>query len=327
MEPDMSPRQRTALLILGLLATLTILAQILTILITGKSFCPSDGCEVVHELTRVSQIYINLVGIIYFQLLFWLTVSSRQGHIHRQYYLFDPYNRPQTAFCSLLQFLLLMGMVAEGILVGFQLFVVKTVCLYCFIIFGFIVLMNVTLGMRQLIRACMIVGIQLLVFASLNFNTSTLNLNELSLDKGTYTIKNCEKPKHRMYLVFSENCPHCQAVLKELSNCSLCEFHFNPVTRLTKTQEIFNDLPTIQSYNPEVNKAILKMLGIYTIPILISETASGLELVKGQENIINYVRDHCTLPEAPQGIDSLLSNPLLTPGDQEGACQVEKECK
>lgn len=326
MEPDMSPRQRTALLLLGLLATITILAQIFTILTTGKSFCPSDGCEVVHDLTRVSQIYINLAGIIYFQLLFWLTVGSRQGHTHR-HYLFDPYNRPKTASCSLLQFLLLMGMVAEGILVGFQLFVVKTTCLYCFIIFGFILLMNAALGARQLIKACILLGVQLAVFASLNFNTSTLNLDELSLDKGTYAVKNCEKPKHRMYLVFSENCPHCQAVLKELSNCSLCEFHFNPVTRLTNAQEMFKDLTAIPDYNPDVNKAMLKMLGIYTIPILISETSSGLELIRGQENIVNYVRDHCILPETPKGLDSLLSNPLLPPEGQEGACQVEKECK
>ncbi len=326
MESDMNPRQRTTLLLLGLLATLTILAQLFTILTTGKSFCPSDGCEVVHDLTNVSQIYINLAGLIYFQLLFWLTVGSRQGQTHR-HYLFDPYNRSQTASCSLLQFMLLMGIVAEGILIGFQLFVVKTVCLYCFIIFGFIALMNMILGVRQLLKACIILGVQLAVFASLNFNTSTLNLDELSMDKGTYAIKNCERPKHRMYLVFSENCPHCQAVLKELSNCSLCEFHFNPVTRLTNAQEIFKDLPVIQDYNPEINKAILKMLGIYTIPILISETSSGLELVKGQENIVNYVRDHCILPETPHGLDSLLSNPLLPPADQEGACQVEKECK
>lgn len=326
MEPDMSPRQRTALLLLGLLATLTILTQIFTILTTGKSFCPSDGCEVVHDLTRVSQLSINLMGLIYFQLLFWLTVGSRQGHTHR-HYLFDPYNRPKTASCSLLQFLLLMGMVAEGILVGFQLFVVKTVCLYCLIIFGFIVLMNAALGARQLIKACTILAAQLTVFASLNFDTSPLNLNELSLDKGTYAVKNCERPKHRMYLFFSENCPHCQAVLKELSNCSLCEFHFNPVTRLTTAQEIFKDLPAIQDYNPNVNQAMLKMLGIYTIPILISETPSGLELVKGQENIVNYVRDHCILSETPKGLDSLLSNPLLPPEGQDGACQVEKECK
>jgi uncharacterized membrane protein len=326
MEPDMSPRQRTALLILGLLATLIILAQIFTILTTGKSFCPNDGCEVVHDLTRVSQTYINLAGIIYFQLLFWLTVGSRQGHKHR-HYLFDAYNRPQTASCSLLQFLLLMGMVAEGVLVCFQLFVVKTVCLYCFIVFGFIILMNAALGARQLLKACIILGTQITVFAALNFNTSTLNLDELSMDKGTYAVKSCEKPRHRMYLVFSENCPHCQAVLKELSDCSLCEFHFNPVTRLTKAQEIFKDLPAIQDYNPEVNKAMLKMLGIYTIPILISETSSGLELVKGQENIVNYVRDHCILSETPKGLDSLFSNPLLPTEDQEGACQVEKECK
>jgi hypothetical protein len=326
MEPDMSPRQRTALLILGLLATLIILAQIFTILTTGKSFCPNDGCEVVHDLTRVSQTYINLDVIIYFHLLFWLTVGSRQGH-KRKHYLFDAYNRPQTASCSLLQFLLLMGMVAEGVLVCFQLFVVKTVCLYCFIVFGFIILMNAALGARQLLKACIILGTQITVFAALNFNTSTLNLDELSMDKGTYAVKSCEKPRHRMYLVFSENCPHCQAVLKELSDCSLCEFHFNPVTRLTKAQEIFKDLPAIQDYNPEVNKAMLKMLGIYTIPILISETSSGLELVKGQENIVNYVRDHCILSETPKGLDSLFSNPLLPTEDQEGACQVEKECK
>jgi len=326
MEPDMSPRQRTALLILGLLATLIILAQIFTILTTGKSFCPNDGCEVVHDLTRVSQTYINLAGIIYFQLLFWLTVGSRQGHKHR-HYLFDAYNRPQTASCSLLQFLLFMGMVAEGILVGFQLFVVKTICLYCLIIFGFIVLMNTVLGIRQLSKAVIILGLQLAVFASLNFDTSSLKLDELSLNKGTYAVKSCEKPRHRMYLIFSENCSHCQAVLKELANCSLCEFHFNPVTRLTKAQELFKDLPAINDYNPEVNKAMLKMLGIYTIPILLSETSSGLELVKGQENIVNYVRDHCLLPDPPQGIDSLLSSPLLPTENQEGACQVEKECQ
>jgi uncharacterized membrane protein len=326
MEPDMTHRQRTGLLVLAILATVTILAQIFTILTTGRSFCPSDGCAVVHELTRVSQMYINLAGLVYFQILFWLTVNSKEGHTRRSY-LFDPYNRPQTVSSSLLHFLLLMGMVAEGILVGFQLFVVKTICLYCLIIFGFIALMNTVLGIKQLSKAFIILGAQLAVFASLNFDTSSLKLDELSLNKGTYAVKSCEKPRHRMYLIFSENCPHCQAVLKELANCSLCEFHFNPVTRLTKAQELFKDLPAINDYNPEVNKAMLKMLGIYTIPILLSETSSGLELVKGQENIVNYVRDHCLLPETPQGIDSLLSYPLLPTENQEGACQVEKECQ
>lgn len=326
MEPDMSPKQKTALMILGILATLTILAQIFTLLITGKSFCPSDGCEIVHELTRISQLSINLTGLIYFQLLFWLTAGSRQGYIKRSY-LFDPYNRQQTVSCSLLHFMLIVGMVVEGILLGFQLFVAKTFCLYCLIIFGFIALMNMSLGLKQFMKAVMILATQIAVFASLNFNPTSINLDELSLDKGTYAVKSCEKPKHRMYLIFSEQCPHCQAVLKELTNCSLCEFHFNPVTKLTNAQDMFKGLTPIPNYNPDINKAMLKMLGIYTIPILISETSNGLELIKGQENIVNYVRENCIIPDTPAGLDALFSNPFVTQEPTEGACQVEKECK
>uniref|UniRef100_UPI0040498A4C hypothetical protein n=1 Tax=Dissulfurimicrobium sp. TaxID=2022436 RepID=UPI0040498A4C len=287
---------------LALFGSLAVLVQMGAILIRGNAICLNEGCRIAESFISVDQIYVNLAGLVYFQIIFWMSLMSRR----------------MVWIESVLPAFLLAGIGAEGVLIGFQTFVAHSFCSYCLLIFFLIALMNSCLGLRHLFTAWLIFAMELFLFSVLKFDENRFQ-KKMGLDSGTYAVKQCKDPKKRLYLIFSEDCLHCKAVLDALKTCSACEVHFNPVTRLKA-----GGLPGVEpipGYNPDANKYILKLLGIYTVPVLIVENRDGLNFIRGQDGIINYIKEQCMVAGST-GLDLAPANPF----GQQDVCSFNEPC-
>ncbi len=309
----MSPKRNTIIQWASLLAGAFIVLQIFFILAKGEAFCLNDGCSVVDKLTTIPPLYINLAGLLYFAALFssnrWAGSGSRQG-------------LDRTCL------LLLLGLAVEGVLLSYQIFVIRTFCSYCLVIFSIIALLNLLCGWKLLRLSIPLFAVMLASFALLNFSPASLvALRSETLASGTYAVKRCSFPAQRLYFFFSADCPHCKNVLAVLEDCNGCEFHFNPID---KNQTIaFAELEYNSSYNPSLNRVILSLLNISTIPVLLVQNNDGLTFIKGEEAIIRYVNRACRGNEEESTIElPLFDDPGTTNfyEEQEGECDIELEC-
>jgi hypothetical protein len=309
----MTNRRDTIIQWFSLLACAIIITQVVFILTSGEAFCLNDGCRVVEKLTIVPPLFINLTGLVYFIVLFsvsrWSTTRKRMRP-----------DRPHL--------LLLLGLATEGVLLGYQLFVLRTFCSYCLVIFTIIVLLNILYGWQQMRYGLPLFAAVLAAFAVLNFSpASLLALQNKNLDGGTYGVRKCANPVKKLYFFFSADCPHCKNVLTVLDNCNSCDFHFNPID---KNQGLtISDIDRNQSYNPSLNRVILSMLNIKTIPVLLVQDPEGFTFIKGEKQIIDFISRECfvhsetTIPETFRFDDSEGMNLFE---EQEGECAIEVEC-
>jgi uncharacterized membrane protein len=298
----------------SVLAGAFITLQIAFILAKGEAFCINDGCRVVEKLTIVPPLYINLAGLLYFIALFSASRSRRNG---------------SGSSLDRLRLLLLLGLAVEAVLLSYQVFVIRAFCTYCLVIFAIIIALNLFYGWQQIRIAVPLLGAMLASFAVLNFSpASLLALKSETLASGTYAVRKCAEPAKKLYFFFSSDCPHCKNVLSVLENCNSCEFHFNPID---KNQVLaISGLEYNPSYSPSLNRVVLSMLNITTIPVLLVQNPDGLTFIKGEEGINRFVRQTCFLQEEEISIDPSLLNlsePEMNIYDaQEGDCTIEVEC-
>ncbi|MBU0480793.1 MAG: hypothetical protein KKG47_06810 [Proteobacteria bacterium] len=301
--------QGTALLAAGFIGV-----QIATILFSGEAFCLNQGCKVVEELTRVPPLFVNLAGLLFFLALFVAARRPQSGP------------HPELSWTALL---LLTGLGAEGVLVGYQVFVIHTLCSYCLIIFGVILFLNLISGRRQIFLGLSVFAASMIAFSSLNFGQSQMSLKTRTLLSGTFAKTSCIAPENQLYLFFSANCPHCQTVIKALENCNSCEMHFNPIEPIESLEH--PELEHFPDYDPSLNRLVLSLLGIKTIPVMIIEKTNGFSLIKGEDPILSYINQVCFnnsehnpyqgqtyLPDQSYGFTP-------EPGT-EGECEIEVEC-
>ena len=298
----------------ALLTALFIAVQMATIILSGEGFCLNQGCEVVESLTKVPPFFINLAGLLFFIGLF---VTSRwlQGGPH-----------PKLSWTRLLLF---TGLAAEGVLISYQVFVIHTLCSYCLIIFTVILILNLVNGLKQIIISLPVFAAVLIAFSSLNFGQSLLSLKSQTLMSGTFAKTSCISPESQLYLFFSSDCPHCQSVIKILENCNSCEMHFNPIDRIDSLNH--PELEHFPDYDPSLNRLVLSLLGIKTIPVLIVQNANGLSLIKGEDTIIDYINQVCfdnSEPNLYEGQSTIEddSYAYTFEEDQEDGCEIEVEC-
>jgi hypothetical protein len=290
---------------LSLLASIVVGGQSALIVLQRELFCPNEGCRIMEGLTIVRPLYVNLLGLAYFQAVFWTSFITR--------------TRPKAE--SFLRLLLICGVAAEGSLLGYQAFVAHAFCWYCICVFLMVLGLNTLAGWQQLIVTVSLIAAHGFVFSLLTFTPLKNGSCELTLDQGTFAVRTCSTPVKRIYLIFSEHCPHCENVIEALEGCSRCEFHFNPISRIDPAR--FPGLVKSSSYLPEINVHTLKILGISTIPVLIVENQDGLTFIRGEQNIISYVKNTCF-----QDTGSLM--PGLDDAfclGEDDTCSVEDYCK
>jgi uncharacterized membrane protein len=309
----MSNKRDTIIQWVSLLAGGLIALQIAFILSMGDAFCFNEGCRVVEKLTTLSPLYINLAGLLYFAALFiasrWLKVGFGVN-------------------LGPLLLLLLIGLAVEGVLVSYQYFVIRTYCSYCLVIFAIIAVLNILCGWKQIVLGAPLFAAMVAAFAVLNFSPAALlALRSENLDVGTYAVRKCDVAAKKLYFFFSADCPHCKNVLTVLENCNSCEFHFNPIEQIQGLA--IPELEYTTSYSPSLNRVVLSMLNITTIPVLLVANPDGLTFIKGEENIIRFVSQACSPPQQEISIDATLyegQGGMERYEEPVEECEIEVEC-
>ncbi len=298
---------------LALGASLVVAVQIIYILATGSTLCPNEGCELVEKLTTLPPLFINILGLLYFQTVFWS---------HR--YL----KKKSSGRFDFMDLLLLAGLAAEGVLLAYQLFVARTFCGYCLLIFFFVLLLNLLNGRRQSIVGVSTLSAIVFAFSLLSFSSTGVFSQPFVLESGSYGLKSCAQPSKEIFLIFSSDCTHCLKVIEALENCNSCNFYLNPVEKL-KSFEL-EGLELKSSYSPAINRLILKLLGIGEVPVLVVKNANGFSFIKGENSILAYVRRACFDSHPVLYLDQSLQHPdeemtVLT--EDGGECSVELDCE
>ena len=298
--------------IIAFIASLITAIQIVVGLVFGAGFCPNAGCKVVEGLTSISPIYFNLLGFVFFQSVFWglrFQKGKPAGPV-------DPVG-----------VILLSALVFDSVLLAYQIFVARTFCGYCLLIFVLVLALNILYGKRQMLAGVAILAFTMFSFSALTFTPTGVLSHSEPLKSASYGVKACSAPTKEVYLIFSSNCPYCENVLQTLSNCNSCDLYLNPIDHIDALSNMALD-PT-PGFSPEINRLVLGVLGIDTVPVLIVKSAEGYRFIRGEKKIVNYVRHACFTEadvlyyeSSSQSTDEGIT--VLT--DQDGECSVELDC-
>lgn len=302
--------------VLTLLAALMLTVEISLLLLGGKGLCTSEGCRVVDQLTTVSPLLFNIVGLLFFLLLVpgWRHAGDQSG-IRAQ----------------LFRLLLLGGLAAEGVLIGFQLIIVDTFCLYCLIIFSCILLLNLLAGIRQLLAGLFLFATVLLALSSLDFKQSANG--SPTVTEGIFASRPSPTATTTAHLFFSSTCPHCKSVLDVMVNDPALTIHFNPTDSISSLEAAGVTLNP--DYSPAANRAFLRSLGIDEIPVLLVHTdADGYVVIRGEQAILQYLAGLHTsdsqsiFPATGTSSFSSSADPLIPPAEtDDGACTIATDCE
>ncbi len=113
-----------------------------------------------------------------------------------------------------------------------------------------------------------------------------------------------------------------------LNNCNSCDLYLNPIDEVGPFE--FNDLELIPSFAPDINRQILSVLGIESIPVLVVKSAEGFRFIRGEKPIIDYVRHACfTDDEVLYLEESFLSGEesITLLKENAGECSIEIDCE
>ena len=152
--------------IIALIASIGVAVQTLITLFSGSGYCPSQGCKVVGSLTLIPPLWMNIMGLIFFQAVFW-SLKLLKG---KTFFKIDPTG-----------LLLLGGLVFDASLLAYQVFVVQTFCAYCLAIFACVLALNILYGFRQTVWGLTALSVILFSFSILSFVPGTDQTDRFSL--------------------------------------------------------------------------------------------------------------------------------------------------
>jgi uncharacterized membrane protein len=298
--------------ILAFIGSLITAIQVTSILASGSSICLNQGCEVVDRFTVLSPLYLNLLGLAYFQAVFWSVRIFK--------------NKPLKGF-DWTGLLLLAGLAVEGVLSAYQIFVAEVICSYCLLTFAVVLILNSMHGRKQFISGAAIIMAIFISFSLLTFIPTQVFSQYSSLKSGSYGVKSCSSPAKEVYLIFASDCPHCENVIKELDGCNSCDLYLNPIDKIGKLK--FSGIELNPDYSPTINRLMLTTLGIKEIPVLVVKNSTGFSFLKGEEKILNFVRRSCFNQDTVLYLD-----PSLNPEQEEitvitedgGECSLDIDC-
>lgn len=293
-------------------ASVIVAIQIGVILINGSAVCPNAACELVEEQTTITPLGLNILGFLYFQSVFWAMRWQA---------------RNEMGVTNWISLLLVAGLAAESVLFSFQLFVIQAFCAYCLLVLALILLLNILNGKNQIWYGAALLVAIVIGFSVLRFNPVSASSKELSLEKGIYGTRTCVNPSKQIYLIFSEHCSHCIKVINALEGCNSCELHLNPIDRIDAFQ--FDGFKTNATFSAKVNRSILAMFGIDTIPVLLVENTDGFQFIRGTDRIIDYIHHACFMQEPTLYLDRSQfpdQEHITAFSMDEGECSVQIDC-
>ncbi len=305
--------------IIAFLATVITAVQSLLIYTEGKGVCFNNGCEIVESLTTVTPFLFNVVGCVFFLVIFWCLYLGRNGS---EYWV------------KFARLLLLAGVVAEAVLVFFQHAIAQVFCSYCLVILSIIVLLNLLSGARQIFRGIVLFVSVLVACFSLQFGGGIAAQQPLS--EGAIAILTAESDGPELTLFFSKSCPHCEKVIEYLKEDNSCSVSFNPVEEI----DGFN-YPGVEysgAYNPGVNLGFMKNLGLTGIPVLLTKEDEQIKVISGGDRIQHYLEENCREAEVVEevagtdysgssAIEQTTYNAFRVPSGQlDDDCQLDTDC-
>ena len=301
--------------IVALCASMITAFQAAINLITGSSICPNAGCKVVESLTSISPLYLNILGFIFFQIVFWLlgNLKSKPGN--------DRY---------LVGLVLLCGLAFDSALLGYQLFVAHSLCSYCLLIWFFVAILNILYGARQIAFGFAISAAVVISFSLMALFPTGAGSQKYSLKNASYGLKSCASPTKEIYLIFSSDCPHCNQVIETLNNCNSCDLYLNPIDKISSLN--IDGLELNKSFSPEVNRLILEIFGIDSVPVLVVKDEESYRFVRGENRILNFMRRACFthdevlyFDKSPAAADKEIT--VLTEKYEECSVEIDSESK
>lgn len=185
----MNGKYLSALLFLAVsvLSTLTLLVESV-LQFFGKSICATEGCKVVAQYTRFGDLTMVLLGLGTVALITVLAIQELRSVSVRSE--------------RTINFLLVVSLAGEGFFVGYQLFRLDAVCVFCLGVFGIFVVLG---GLR-------ILSGQREVIAGFGALLAVLGLFYLILPAGGTAL-----PRDSKYILFySADCKYCSEIRKEL---------------------------------------------------------------------------------------------------------------
>ena len=298
-DNELTSKLLTAVSVLGALFVLT--ETILQAF--GKSICVADGCRLVASQTRFGDISILLAGLALFSVLAVLSaLSLREG---------------ATAPGKYLNFLLVVSLACEGFFTGYQAFRLHAACVFCLVVFGFLVLLSVVRLLQG--EKSVLAG-----FASL---LAVFSLFYLILPAEGTVIPS----QKQLVLFYGKDCKYCAEVIKVLDE-----------------KQISVDHVLVNEYS-----GFLKGMGIEHVPTLYVNKNSEKIFLTGRESILTYL--NCK-PEVPAKTPAVKEKPLpkkqnragsagstvgvadltggagesfqmVLPSAEEGICKSDEACK
>lgn len=274
--------------------------QALYLILVGEELCVGGGCALVGKLTRIPPQLFNLFGAAVFASAGILALTVRKTGSQTLRFL----------LCALLT----AAWAAEGVLFAYQWHVASAWCSYCLVILAVVAALNVLLCGRAALFGAAAFAASAVIFSLLSFTPFNKTLAD-----GTYAVK-AGSGGPTLYLLFSENCPHCREVEEVLAGLDRCTVNYNPVDPVTR--DILPDLAHSSTYDTRINSGAAALLGFNQIPLLIVEEETGLRIIEGAGPIIGYLQAACG--EIAPSEDSGHSEMSLVPEDD--GCAIQEEC-
>jgi hypothetical protein len=298
--------------IIALIASLIVAAQIIMTFIIGSSICPTQGCKIVEGLIVISPVLLNFLGLIFFQVVYWACRFLKE----KAFWGID-----------LLGLMLLCGLAFDSAVMGYQIYVAQSFCGYCLVVFGFVLLLNMLNGRKHAILGLAIIGVTIFSFSILSFVPGGHVSKTFSLKRAAFGLKSCSAPTKEIYLIFSSKCSHCKSIMKSLNQCNSCDLYLNPIDDIDKLDIVGVELN--KGFSARINTHILTVLGIDTIPVLISKGPDSYSIIKGENNILNYIRRTCFTSDDVLYLDKSISTDeegISVFSQESGECSITVDC-
>lgn len=225
---------------LCLLSTLLVLTEIV-LQAYGKSICLTEGCKVVSKHVRFGDLSILLIGLTTFASLALFSFLK----------LFTTRSGP----ARLINMILIVSLACEGFLTGYQVFAIHTLCLFCLIILGIVLVLCIIrlfAGEGDVIAGVIALGAVFGMFYLVPPPETDIRL----------------PADEKMVLFFSKECIHCSEVMKELQDAGMHVAHVE-----------------VNAYS-----GVLKSFGVEHVPTLFINEKHQKMLLTGKDAIRSYLR-------------------------------------
>lgn len=176
----------------------------------GSSFCKTVTCDIVGDYTRFGETFILGAGMLFFLLLSTgMLVASRYAKLRR--------------LSAVITLVLLGGIALEGVLLGFQMFSLQSICLICIGTFAALFLLLTLWSFAVADSKVLLVGIVVCVASIVGMYILNpdpgLSRNEIALAPVFRQIgfNDPTIQKRRLTLITSMTCPHCKTVVQQMS--------------------------------------------------------------------------------------------------------------